>query len=141
MVLAINVEFKLHIQWPVGNESVHVMNAFQRYYSLPSVVGAIDGTHFEIRKPSVSPEDYFFFKTSGYAIQCQVVVDVNRWFLDVLVSMLSSTHDVRVLKQSALYHRAVHEQLFDLAFSQEGFSPYLIGDNGYPLLSWLMTLH
>lgn len=141
VVRAINVEFRSQIQWPIGNEVTTVMNSFHRYCSLPAVAGAIDGTHFEIRKPATSPEDYFYFKSSSYTIQCQVVVDVNRKFLDVAVGMPGSTHDVRVLKRSALYHRATHQNLFDPAFSQEGFSPYLSADKGYPLLPWLMTPH
>ena len=101
----------------------------------------IDGMHFKIWKPSVSPEDYFYFKSSGYTIHCQVVVDVNRQFLDVSVGMPNSTYDVHVLKRSALYHKATHQQLFDPAYSQEGFFLYLIGDKGYLFLPWLMILH
>ena len=94
VVCAINLEFRSQIAWPVGNQSVDVMTAFQRYYSLPAIAGAIDGTHFEIRKPALSPVDYFYFKSSCYTKQCQMVVDVNRRFLDVAIDMPRSTHDV-----------------------------------------------
>ena len=43
---------------------------------------------------TLSPKDYYSFEYGGYIIQCQVVVDVKRYFLDVLVSMLGSTHDM-----------------------------------------------
>lgn len=141
VVQAINFEFRGQIQWPVGNQLIQVMSGFQRYCSLPAVAGVINGIHFEIRKPSLNPEEYFYFKSSGYTIQCQVVVDVNRRFLDVAVGMPGSTHDVHVLKRSALYHRATHQNLFDDAYAQDGFSPYLIGDKDYPLLPWLLTPH
>jgi hypothetical protein len=45
---------------------VSYMNEFKQLCGLPAVVGAIDGTYFHIRKPSKSPEDYFYFKTNGY---------------------------------------------------------------------------
>ena len=40
---AINLEFKQQIKWPAGNHMVDYMSEFQCYYSLPGVVGAIDG--------------------------------------------------------------------------------------------------
>ena len=55
--------------------------------------------------------------------------------------MPRSTHDMRVLKRSTLYHREMHDNLFDSMYFQDGFSPYLIGNKGYPLLPWLMTPH
>ena len=139
VVHAINVEFRPHIFWHVGIQFIEKMHAFHQYCSLPGVVGAVDGTHFEIRKPSINPEDYFYFKSSCYTIQCQVVVDISWKFIDVSVDMSGSTHDIQVSKRSALYHKAVHENLFDPVFSHVGFC--LIGDNGYPLLPWLMTPH
>lgn len=122
-----------------GKQDDREYACLEQYCSLPGIVGAIDGTHFEIRKPSLSPEDYYYFKTSGYSLQCQVVVDRRARFLDVSVGMPGSTHDVRVLKRSGLYHLATQTNLFDVAYAQQGFSPYLIGDKGYPLLPWLLT--
>lgn len=72
-------------------------------------------------------------------MQCQAVVDRHKRFLDVSVGMLGSTNDMRVLRRSSLYHLATTtNQLFNVAYSQEGFSPYLIGDKGYPMYPWLM---
>jgi hypothetical protein len=55
--------------------------------------------------------------------------------------MPGSTNDARVLRQSTLYYLAMHENLFDVRFSMDGFLPFLLGDSGYPLLPWLMTPH
>jgi hypothetical protein len=67
------------------------------------VAGAIDGTHIHIRKPYVGPKDYFYFKSSGYTIQMQAVVDRHKRFLDVTVGMPGTIHDSRMLRRSALF--------------------------------------
>lgn len=140
VVRAVNVHFRHEIAWPSGNRLLQSMADFRDCCGLPGVVGAIDGTHFQIKKPSIGPKDYFYFKTGGYTLQCQAVVDRQKRFLDVAVGMPGSTNDVRVLRRSALYRLATTtNQLFDVAYAQEGFSPYLIGDKGYPLLPWLLT--
>jgi hypothetical protein len=46
------------------------MEDFREWCGLPGVVGAIDGTYFDIRKPHHSPKDYFNFKSGGYSMQC-----------------------------------------------------------------------
>ena len=53
--------------------------------------------------------------------------------------MLGSTNDSRVLHRSSLYHRAQQNMLFDAGHVMEGFSPYLLGNSGYPIMPWLMT--
>ena len=53
VVRAINKEFRHKIQWPRGACLVQKMNQFQEWCGLPSMVGAIDGTHFDIQKPIV----------------------------------------------------------------------------------------
>ena len=55
--------------------------------------------------------------------------------------MPSSTNDSRMLRRSFLFEKAQHGNLFDAYFGVSGFSPYLLGDSGYPLLPWLMTPH
>jgi hypothetical protein len=74
-------------------------------------------------------------------LNCQAVVDSNKRFLDLYLGMPSSTNDARVLRRSSLYHLATSQNLFDARDTVEGFSPYLLGDSGYPLLPWLMVPH
>jgi hypothetical protein len=139
-VRAVNVEFRSEISWPRGNRLLTTISEFRDWCGLPGVVGAIDGTHFHIKKPTLVPEDYFYFKSGGYSIHYQAVVDRNKKILDVAVGMPGSTNDSRALKCSSLYRQATSSnQLFDAAYSQEGFSPFLIGDKGFPLYPWLLT--
>ena len=102
--------------------------------------GAVDGTHLHIKIPTLVAEDYFYFKRGGYSIQYQAVVDWSKKFLDAAIGMPGSTNDFRVLKCSSLYRQALFSnQLLDVAYTQEGFSPFFIGNKGYPLYLWLLT--
>jgi hypothetical protein len=139
VVHSINIHFREEIQFPQGNRLSNVMCDFEEFCGLPAVAGAIDGSHIHIRKPYLGPEDHFYFKSSGYSIQMQAVVDRHKRFLDVAVGMPGSTHDSRMLRQSALYERAENGTLFDPNLNVEGFSPFLLGDAGYSLKKWLMT--
>jgi hypothetical protein len=139
VVHAINIEFRCEIAFPRGNRLLNVMREFEEFCGLPSVAGAIDGSHIHIRKLFVGPEDYFYFKSSSYTIQMQVVVDWKKRFLDIVVGMPSSTHDSCMLRRSSLYQMAESRTLFDGGISAGGFSPDLLGDAGYPLKQWLLT--
>jgi hypothetical protein len=68
VVHAVNIQFRSELSFPRGPRLVTVMNEFQEFCGLLGVAGAIDGSHVHIRKPYVGPEDYFYFKTSGYSI-------------------------------------------------------------------------
>jgi len=105
------------------------------------VIGAIDNTHISISKPKHVLADYFYFKSGGYTLNCQVVVDNQKRFFDLYLSMLGSTNDLQMLRRFFLYHLATHNNLCNEWYLMEGFSPYLIGDLGYPLLPWLMVPH
>jgi hypothetical protein len=120
---------------------IETQAAFKELCRLLAVVGAIDGTHISISKPKYGPTDYFYFKSGGYTLNCQVVGDNKKRFLDLFLGMPSSTNDARVLQRSSLYRKAIHNNLFNARFSMEGFAPYLLDDSGYPLLSWLMVPH
>jgi len=119
----------------------NIANDFQRICGLPGVLGAIDGTHFHIAKPRYGASDYFYFKSRGYTMNCQAVVDSSKRFLNLYVGMPGSTNDSRMLRRSALFHRGQHRTLWNPTLAFNGFSPYLLGDSGYPLLPWLMIPH
>jgi hypothetical protein len=56
-------------------------------------VGAIDCTYIHIAKPVEGLEDYFYFKSGGYTLNCQGVVDYRKWFMDLYLEMPGSTND------------------------------------------------
>jgi hypothetical protein len=79
---AINIALWHEISWPTSERLIQIQNEYNFLCGLSGVVGAIDGTHISISKPRVGPKDYFYFKTHGYTLNCQVVVDSRKIFLD-----------------------------------------------------------
>lgn len=61
------------VSWPNVNDWRQMLNVWQK---LPSAVGAIDGTSFEIYRPKTEPQELYY---SGYrhfyAIHAQIIVD------------------------------------------------------------------
>lgn len=102
-VQAINVVFRNEITWPSRQRCVDSQLAFKVLCGMPGVVGAINGTHIHIAKPGVGPEDYYYFKSGGYTINCHAVVDSSKRFLDLYLVMLGSIINLRVLDRSTLY--------------------------------------
>ena len=139
VITAVNIVFKDEIRWPNSARALQNMVAFKDYCGLPSVIGAIDDTHFSNSKPSHFAEDYYYFKSNGYNIVCQVVVDRDKRFLDLFVGPPGSVNDSKVLRRSGLFRKATNGRIVEgSAVSQDGFTPYLLGDKCYPLLPWLM---
>ena len=103
VVWAINVVLRKEISWPRADEVTEVAGDFENLCGLPGILGAIDGTHFAISKPKLGPSDYYYFKSGGYTMHCQAVVDSSKHFLDLNVGMPGSTNDARVLRRSALF--------------------------------------
>ena len=42
------------IKWPTGQNLIETIQGFQKAAGFPGVVGAIDGTHINIKAPNVS---------------------------------------------------------------------------------------
>ena len=68
----------------------------------------------------------------------QAVVDRHKRFIDVAVRMPSSTYDSRMLHGSSLYQMAKNGTLFEEDSIVDGFTPFLLGNAGYPLKLYLM---
>ncbi len=99
-------------------------------------LGAINGTFISIVEPFSYLENYYYHKSSGYSVVAQTLLDCNKRFIDVFVGLLGSVNDSRVLNRFAHYRNAQYHGLFESnnASSQHCFTPYLLGDKGYPLL-------
>lgn len=65
-------------------------------------IGAVDGTHIQIDKPTQDHDSYVNRK-QYFSIHVQGVVDHKLKFLDVFVGYPGSVHDARVFRESGLY--------------------------------------
>jgi len=93
VVHAINDTLRQEIMWPTGDRMRETQAKFFELCALPGIVGAIDGMHLEISKPQFGAADYYYFKSGGYTMNCQAVVDSEKRFLDLYLGMPGSTND------------------------------------------------
>lgn len=100
---------------------------------ISGVLGAIDGTHIQIKAPSINRHLYCNRK-KYYSILMQAVVDSKKKFIDVYCGEPGSLHDSRVLRRSLLNRKATDE--YEASFPNNTF---LLGDSAYPSKSWLVT--
>ncbi len=52
VIIAINIVFKKFINWPMGDKMQIVMLDFKIWCKMLNIMGAIDGTHINIKKPT-----------------------------------------------------------------------------------------
>jgi len=60
------------IKWPKDHRVEEVMRGFAATSGFPGVIGAIDGTHINIRAPRINPECYVNRK-NHHSIHLQVI--------------------------------------------------------------------
>ena len=96
-----------------------------QYGGFPACIGAIDGTHIEIKLPPAN-EDTYVGRKGFHSINVQVVYDHNLIFTDVVVKWLGSTHDTAIYNLSAVNKR------IEVYLEEGTFNGWLIGDSGYP---------
>ena len=117
------------ITWPSEEDQREIASSFEDKTGFHGIIGAVDGTHIEIRAPHENPNDYINRK--GYhSVVLQVVCREDRRFTNCFVGWPGSVHDSRVLRNSDL----VNEDRF---FNDP--EKHIIGDGAYPLKRWLMT--
>lgn len=94
---AINRRKNNFISLPVHEHDIkETISKFEEKLDFPHVVGAIDGTHVEIKAPLLNPADYFNRKQK-YSIVSQAVTDSRMLYIDVSTGWPRSIHDARVL--------------------------------------------
>ena len=107
----------------------NVKEQFFNKFGMPNILGSIDCTHVRICVPSQMhyPHEYLNRK-KFYSYNVQAIRNSDCVFLDVVAAWPGSVHDSRILKNCAM-----HDSLI------AGNNGILLGDNGYPLLPFLMT--
>ncbi|KAK0154265.1 Protein ALP1-like [Merluccius polli] len=124
--------FAKTVHHPTEEELVTVGAGFARLAgsaAFNKVAGSIDGCHVRV-KPPAADSDCYLNRKLFYSVQLQAVVDHTAMFKDVCVGYTGSVHDSRVLKNSPLY--------LEKQYPPPGYC--LIGDGGYPCLSYPITL-
>ncbi|XP_018398277.1 PREDICTED: putative nuclease HARBI1, partial [Cyphomyrmex costatus] len=90
------------IKFPTMQEKEETMAHFLQQKQFPGVIGAVDGTHIRIDKPTQDHDSYVNRK-QFFSIHMQCVVDHKLKILDAFIGYPGSVHDARVFRESHLY--------------------------------------
>ena len=112
-----------------------VSDRFQADTGIRGIVGAVDGCHIPIPRPSQNEHAYVNRKHT-HSINLMGVCDDAGRFLDVCIGWPGSVHDSRVFKNSPL-GQALTDRAFRNRTMPEG--SFLIGDCAFQLETWMMT--
>ncbi|KAL4153210.1 hypothetical protein QTP88_001043 [Uroleucon formosanum] len=86
------------ITWPNEEEK---QSYFFQIKGFPNVIGAIDGSHIRIDKPSSDPDSYYNRK-KYFSIHMQAVCDHRNKIRNIYIGFPGSVHDARVFRRSPL---------------------------------------
>jgi hypothetical protein len=131
---AIVAAFSDEITFPLpGSEGwISLKDGFRRLCGFRDAVGAIDSSHIYLSsKPGLLdfPEHYSNRK-DRYSVHLQAVVSADKKFLNISAGQPGRMHDSNVLQRSRLFLQVAD-------WCDE--ASYLLGDNGYPCLNWIMV--
>lgn len=124
----ITSKFRDYITFPQDLQKLK--DNFYEVGKFPSVIGAIDGTHIRLDY-SVSKDigEKYINRKGWYSLNCQCVCVILTSELWIWCVWHGSVHDARVFENSSLHWRLENKLLNRL----------LLGDQGYPCRSYLMT--
>lgn len=133
-IIGINIVFKKVFSWPIGNKMQTIMRGFKNFCALLNIQGIIDGMHYSISKFVGSfCEDYVYHITCNDNFVCQAILDDKKLFTNLFIAFFENVNDSRVLRKFGLYVNVQQQGLFNVDKGRDGFTPYLLGDKGYPL--------
>lgn len=118
------------IQWPRGVDRQRETSAsFGQLSELQGVVGAIDGTHIQIKAP-INHAPAYYNRKKFHSLVLLATCDSNLCFTYAWTGNPGSTHDATVLRSSDLFQQA--DNLIEPGY-------YVLGDSAFPLTRWLIT--
>jgi len=117
------------ISMPLNDEIDSVQQEFAAIAGFPGVVGAIDGTHIKILAPGVQNRERFRDRKNNISLNIQVVCDAKQLITNIVSRWPGSVHDSRIFNNSELCAK----------FENKEIRGWLLGDNGYPNRSYILT--
>lgn len=102
---------------------------WQRKYTFPNVIGILDCTHIQIKKPPGAHGDEFVNRKNDTSLNCQATCDANEMFTSFNCCWPGSVHDSRIWRNSDIYNIIINNPA----------NAILLADEGYGLTPWVMT--
>ena len=128
-----------YIKFPeTRSEKDKVIAGFNNLSKIKNILGAVDGTHYQIRQPSNNARDYWS-RYARYDVAAQAVCDSEYRFLHFACIFPGSMHDARIFGISSMsgmvaegFREPTHQ------YGDEAVAPFLLGDSAYGLSASLM---
>ncbi|KAJ1152363.1 hypothetical protein NDU88_005138 [Pleurodeles waltl] len=118
-----------YIVFPQLEDLPAVKGDFYALGHIPNIIGAIDGTHVAFVPPR-RKEQVYRNRKNCHSMNVQMVCLADQYISHVNAKYPGSVHDAYILRNSSIPY--VMGQL-------QRHRVCLIGDSGYPNLSWLLT--
>ncbi|KAJ1213479.1 hypothetical protein NDU88_001116 [Pleurodeles waltl] len=118
-----------YIVFPEVGDLPTVKGDFYALGHIPNIIAAIDGTHVALVPPHRS-EQVYRNRKSCHSMNVQMVCLADQYISHVNAKFPGSVHDAYIMRNSSIPY--VMGQL-------QRHRVWLIGDSGYPNLSWLLT--
>ncbi|XP_065869511.1 uncharacterized protein [Euphorbia lathyris] len=134
-----------HLCWPSTEaEMEDIKHMFEKKHGLPNCCGVIDTTHIVMTLSTVDDSnDAWIDQEKNHSMAFQAIVGPDMRFRDVSIGYPGSLSDALVLQYSDFFklseeRKRLNGKKIEVKKGTE-LREYIIGDEGFPLLPWLLT--